>query len=160
MRKHIPSTRALLVFDAVARHHGVSKAAEELCLTHSAVSQQLRLLEGQLGLQLVQRGARGSTLTDVGRRYHAQIVGDLLRLQNHTLEAMAQRPDGARLLVGCVPVFAERWLLPRLPAFLAAQRAAACTCRCTPRRSTWRRSRLTWPCSTTTRPGPAWCPRP
>ena len=100
MRKHIPSTRALLVFDAVARHHGVSKAAEELCLTHSAVSQQLRLLEGQLGLQLVQRGARGSTLTDVGRRYHAQIVGDLLRLQNHTLEAMAQRPDGARLLVG------------------------------------------------------------
>jgi DNA-binding transcriptional LysR family regulator len=120
MRQHIPSTRALLVFDAVARHHGVSKAAEELCLTHSAVSQQLRLLEGQLGLQLVQRGARGSTLTEAGRRYHAQVVGDLLRLQNHTLEAMAQRPDGARLLVGCVPVFAERWLLPRLPAFLAA----------------------------------------
>ena len=160
MRKHIPSTRALLVFDAVARHHGVSKAAEELCLTHSAVSQQLRRLEGQLGLQLVQRGARGSTLTDVGRRYRAQIVGDLLRLQNHTLEAMAQRPDGARLLVGCVPVFAERWLLPRLPAFLVAQRAAACTCRCTPRRSTWRRSRLMWPCSTTTRPGPAWYQRP
>ena len=122
MRKHIPSTRALLVFDAVARHHGVSKAAEELCLTHSAVSQQLRLLEGQLGLQLVQRGARGSTLTDVGRRYHAQIAGDLLRLENHTLEAMAQRPDGARLLVGCVPVFAERWLLPRLPDFLARHR--------------------------------------
>ena len=125
MRKHIPSTRALLVFDAVARHHGVSKAAEELCLTHSAVSQQLRRLEGQLGLQLVQRGARGSTLTDVGRRYHAQIAGDLLRLENHTLEAMAQRPDGARLLVGCVPVFAERWLLPRLPAFLAAHKGCS-----------------------------------
>nr|WP_255593936.1 LysR family transcriptional regulator [Acidovorax sp. sic0104] len=115
----------MLVFDAVARHHGVSKAAEELCLTHSAVSQQLRLLESQLGLQLVQRGARGSTLTDVGRRYHAQIVGDLLRLQNHTLEAMAQRPDGTRLLVGCVPVFAERWLLPRLPAFLAAHKGCS-----------------------------------
>ncbi|MBX3588312.1 MAG: LysR family transcriptional regulator [Ramlibacter sp.] len=119
MRRHIPSTRALLVFDAVARHHGVGKAAEELCITHSAVSQQLRQLESQLGLQLVRRGARGSTLTEVGRRYHAQVVGDLLRLQNHTLEAMAQRPDGMRLLVGCVPVFAERWLLPRLPAFLA-----------------------------------------
>jgi hypothetical protein len=38
MRRHIPSTRALLIFDAVARHHGVGKAAEELCLTHSAVS--------------------------------------------------------------------------------------------------------------------------
>ena len=76
-------------------------------------------------LQLVQRGARGSTLTDVGRRYHAQIVGDLLRLQNHTLEAMAQRPDVARPLVGCVPVFAERWLLPRLPAFLAAHKGCS-----------------------------------
>jgi DNA-binding transcriptional LysR family regulator len=97
MRRHIPSTRALLIFDAVARHHGVGKAAEELCLTHSAVSQQLRLLETQIGVRLVQRTARGTELTDAGRRYHGQISGDLLRLQNHTLEAMAQRVDGLRL---------------------------------------------------------------
>ncbi|CAN5683382.1 LysR substrate-binding domain-containing protein [soil metagenome] len=121
MRRHIPTTRALLVFDAVARHHGIGKAAEALCLTHSAVSQQLRLLEGQLGVRLVQRTARGSALTDAGRRYHAQVAADLLRLENHTLEAMAQRPDGVRLLVGAVPAFAERWLAPRLPAFLALQ---------------------------------------
>lgn len=125
MHRHIPSTRALLIFDAVARHHGVGKAAQELCLTHSAVSQQLRQLEGQLGLQLVRRSARGTELTDVGRRYHAQIVGDLLRLQNHTREAMAQRSDGTSLQVGCVPVFAERWLLPRLPAFLAQEPACS-----------------------------------
>jgi DNA-binding transcriptional LysR family regulator len=68
MKRHIPSTRALLVFDAVARHHGVSRAAEELCLTHSAVSQQLRLLETQIGVRLVQRSARGTTLTEAGRR--------------------------------------------------------------------------------------------
>lgn len=108
----------------------------------------------------MQRGARGSTLTDVGRRYRAQIVGDLLRLQNHTLEAMAQRPDGARLLVGCVPVFAERWLLPRLPAFLAAHKGCSLHLQVYPRRFTWRRFRSTWPCSTTTRPGLVWCPRP
>lgn len=125
MRRHIPTTRALLVLDAVARHHGVGKAAEELCLTHSAVSQQLRQLEAQLGVRLVQRTARGSALTDAGRRYHAQIAGDLLRLENHTLEAMAQRPDGTRLLVGAVPVFAERWLVPRLPAFAALQPACS-----------------------------------
>lgn len=125
MYRHIPNTRALLIFDAVARHHGVGKAAQELCLTHSAVSQQLRQLEGQLGLQLVQRSARGTELTDVGRRYHAQIAGDLLRLQNHTREAMAQRPDSSSLHVGCVPVFAERWLLPRLPAFLAQEPACS-----------------------------------
>ena len=52
-------------------------------------------------------------------------IRDRLRLQNHTLEAMAQRPDGARLLVGCVPVFAERWLLPRLPAFLAQHKGCS-----------------------------------
>lgn len=125
MHKHIPSTRSLLIFDAVARHHGVGKAAQEMFLTHSAVSQQLRQLEGQLGLQLVRRSARGTELTEVGRRYHAQITGDLLRLQNHTREAMAQRADGTSLQVGCVPVFAERWLLPRLPGFLAEEPACS-----------------------------------
>jgi len=124
-RRHLPTTRALLVFDAVARHHGLSKAAEALSLTHGAVSQQLRLLETQLGVRLVLRTARGSQLTEAGRRYHAQIAGDLLRLENHTLEAMAQRPDGVRLLVGAVPALAERWLIPRLPAF--AQREPACS---------------------------------
>lgn len=125
MPRHLPSTRALLVFDAVARCHGVVKAADELCLTHSAVSQQLRLLEQQLGVRLVQRSARGTALTEAGRRYHAQVAGDLLRLENHTLEAMAQRPDGERLLVGAVPVLAERWLLPRLSDFLAQQPACS-----------------------------------
>lgn len=125
MPRHLPSTRALVVFDAVARHHGVARAAESLCLTHGAVSQQLRLLEAQLGVRLVHRTAHGSELTDAGRRYHAQIAGDLVRLENHTLEAMAQRPDGTRLLVGAVPVFAERWLLPRLPAFAARQPACS-----------------------------------
>ncbi|MFT4266848.1 MAG: LysR substrate-binding domain-containing protein [Xenophilus sp.] len=125
MRRHIPSTRSLVVFDAVARHHGVSRAAEELCLTHSAVSQQLRQLESHLGVRLVQRSARGTTLTDAGRRYHAQVSADLLRLENHTLEAMAQRADGRRLLVGAVPVFAERWLMPRMADFVARQPACS-----------------------------------
>lgn len=125
MRRHIPTTRALLAFDAVARHLSVGKAAEELCLTHGAVSQQLRLLEEQVGVRLVQRGARGSALTEAGKRYHAQVAADLLRLENHTLEAMARRPGGKHLLVGAVPVLGERWLLPRLPAF--AQREPSCT---------------------------------
>lgn len=125
MPRNIPSTRALQIFDAVARHHGLSRAADELCLTHSAISQQLRSLEAQLGVRLLQRSARGTTLTDAGRRYHAQVSAVLLRLENHTLDAMAQRPDGARLIVGAVPVLAERWLLPRLPAFLA--RHPACS---------------------------------
>lgn len=119
MYRHLPSLRSLLVFDAVARHRSVSRAAEALCLTHSALSQQLRQLESRLGVRLLQRSSRGTELTEAGRRYHAQIAADLLRLENHTLEAMAQRPDGGGLLVGAVPGLAERWLMPRLPGFLA-----------------------------------------
>jgi len=117
-RRHLPSTRALMVFDAVARHHSVSKAAEELFLTHSAVSQQMRQLEDLTGVQLVQRGPRGSELTEAGRRFHMQVAADLARLESHMLELMAKRPGGSRLLVGSVPAVAERWLVPRLPQFL------------------------------------------
>ena len=47
------------------------------------------------------------------------MAADLLRLENHTLEAMAQRRGGARLQIGALPVFGERWLMPRLGGFLA-----------------------------------------
>lgn len=117
--RQLPTLRALQVFDAVARHRGMARAAEALGLTHGAVSQQLRQLEDLLGVRLLHRSPRGAELTEVGRRYHAQVSADLLRLENHTLEAMSQRPDGQRLIVGAVPVLADRWLLPRLPRFIA-----------------------------------------
>jgi DNA-binding transcriptional LysR family regulator len=119
MRRQIPTTRSLLVFDAVARHQGVGKAAEELSLTHSAVSQQLRLLEAQLGVRLVQRAGRGLALTEAGRHYREQVADDLQRLEGHTLALMARREGDAGLLVGAVPVFADRWLIPRLAGFAA-----------------------------------------
>jgi DNA-binding transcriptional LysR family regulator len=119
MARHIPSTRSLLVFQAAARHQSVSKAAEELCLTHSAVSQQLRQLENQLGVALFQRSARGLTLTESGRMYRERVADDLQRLESHTLELMACRAGETSLLIGCVPVFAERWLVPRLGGWLA-----------------------------------------
>uniref|UniRef100_UPI003F491930 LysR substrate-binding domain-containing protein n=1 Tax=Cupriavidus yeoncheonensis TaxID=1462994 RepID=UPI003F491930 len=121
MRRQIPSTRSLLAFDAVARHQSVSKAAEELNLTHSAVSQQLRLLEEQLGVRLMQRGARGMVLTEAGRQYREQTADDLQRLESHTLALMARREGDSGLLVGAVPVFAERWLAPRLADFAARE---------------------------------------
>lgn len=119
MPRHIPSTRSLLVFQAAARHQSVSKAAEELCLTHSAVSQQLRQLESQLGVLLFQRSSRGLALTESGRMYGERVADDLLRLETHTLELMARRDGERSLLIGCVPVFAERWLAPRLGGWLA-----------------------------------------
>jgi DNA-binding transcriptional LysR family regulator len=109
----------------VARHQSVSAAAEELSLTHGALSQQLHKLEDQLGVQLLRRSSRGVALTEAGRRYREQVDADLERLQAHMLETMAQREGERPLVVGALPVLAERWLLPRLPGFLTRQPEAS-----------------------------------
>lgn len=119
MPRALPSTRALQIFSAVARHLSVSAAAEELSLTHGALSQQLHKLEEQLGVQLLRRSSRGVTLTEAGRHYREQVDADLERLQAHMLETMARREGESPLVIGAVPVLAERWLVPRLPDFLA-----------------------------------------
>lgn len=121
MARTLPSTRALQVFSAVARHGGVSRAAEQLALTHGAVSQQLNKLEAQLGIRLFRRSSRGLALTEAGLHYRTQVDDHLRRLEAHTLELMARREGEATLRIGCVPVLAERWLAPRLGGFLARQ---------------------------------------
>lgn len=77
MSRSLPSMRALQVFSAVARHQSVSQAAEELCLTHGALSQQLHKLEQQLGVKLLRRTSRGVTLTEAGRRYRELPCGQV-----------------------------------------------------------------------------------
>lgn len=129
MSQFLPSTRALQIFSAVARRQSLSQAADDLSLTHSAVSQQLQKLENQLGLQLFTRSARGVTLTDAGRFFRERIDDDLLRLQAHTLELLALRQGETSLVVGVVPVLAERWLVPRLAGFLARQKHVSVTIR-------------------------------
>jgi DNA-binding transcriptional LysR family regulator len=118
MPQALPSTRALQVFSAVARHQSLSKAADELCLTHSALSQQLRKLEDQLGLKLLRRSPRGIMLTEAGRHYREHVEADLNRLQSHMLELMARREAETMLMFGVVPVLADRWLMPRIARFL------------------------------------------
>jgi len=134
MRSRIPPLRSLLVFDAVARHQSMARAAEALCLTASAVGQQVRQLEAQLGVRLLERSARGTRLTIAGQDYHARIIDDLNRLEEHTLSAMAQRDGGSTLVVGAVPVFADRWLLPRLAAFARSMPGMALQVRVFPNR--------------------------
>jgi len=62
----LPSLRAIQAFDAVARHGSFSRAADELAVTHGAVSRQVRLLEEELGTRLFRRTSSGATLTDDG----------------------------------------------------------------------------------------------
>jgi LysR family transcriptional regulator, glycine cleavage system transcriptional activator len=111
--------RAIVVFHAVARSGSLSKAAAELYVTPSAVSQQIQSLEVHLGTTLLTKAGRGIVLTEAGERYF-EMIGDQVE---HISEA-TQRIRGFRsrsiLTVRATPTLASKWLLPRLRGFLDA----------------------------------------
>lgn len=109
----IPALTALRYFEAAARLGGVTPAARELHVTHSAVSQQIRVLEEGMGVALFEREARGLRLTEAGRLYALEIRGALRRIGEATQQAQA-RPQESELVVATLPSFAAHWLLPRL----------------------------------------------
>lgn len=116
-RRLLPSTTALAALDAVARLGSFSAAASALDLTPGAISRQIALLEGRLGVPLVVRTNRGIALTDKGRRY-AEGVGEAIRdIRLLSLEVMTQNASSA-LSLAILPTFGTRWLLPRIPDFV------------------------------------------
>ncbi|WP_439887907.1 LysR family transcriptional regulator [Pseudomonas sp. MBLB4123] len=116
MLKHWPPLNALRGFEAAARLGSFHKAAEELHLTQSAISQQIRSLEGYLEQPLFHRSGRSVSLTDAGY--------DLLSTTQSLLQQLAvgirrleqyRKPN--QLVVNTTPAFARHWLLPRLGDF-------------------------------------------
>ncbi|MBT0961867.1 LysR family transcriptional regulator [Denitromonas sp. IR12] len=106
---------ALAAFEAAARLGGFAPAADELCVTPSAVSHRIRQLEQQLAMQLFERTSSGVRLTTAGRLYLGQV--------REAFAALAHSGRGAgggrvRLRVSAPPTFARQLLMPRLPAFL------------------------------------------
>lgn len=118
MRRKIPSTQALVCFEAAARHESYTRAAQELALTQSAVSRQVTTLESFLGLSLFRRTRHGVQLTSAGAEYARQIGRQLDAMERDTLDAMAHQGEGGALQLAAVPTFATRWLIPRLPGFM------------------------------------------
>jgi DNA-binding transcriptional LysR family regulator len=119
MRRKIPSTQALICFEAAARHESYTRAAQELALTQSAVSRQITALEEFLGMALFRRTRHGVALTPAGADYARQIARQLDTMERDTLDAMARQGEGGSLQLAAVPTFATRWLIPRLPDFAA-----------------------------------------
>jgi LysR family transcriptional regulator, glycine cleavage system transcriptional activator len=117
--RSIPPLTALKCFEASARLSSVTLAAKELHVTHSAVSQQIRLLEEMLNVTLFQREPRGLKLTEAGRLYALDVRTALLDISKATQLARA-RPQEGELVVGTLPSFALHWLVPRMPSFCAA----------------------------------------
>lgn len=111
--------RAIAVFHAVARNGSLTKAASELFVTTSAVSQQIQNLEEHLGTTLLTKAGRGVVLTEAGERYFEMIDEGI----EHISEA-TQRIRGFRsrsvLIVRSTPSLATKWLRPRLGTFLDA----------------------------------------
>lgn len=116
--RDLPPLNALKAFDAAARHLSLTRAAEELHVTHGAVSRQVKELESFLGRNLFERLPRGLELTDHGRllAYTTSRLFDDLRKTVRGLQAVS-RPEV--ITVSTVPSLAARWLVPRLAAFQA-----------------------------------------
>ena len=111
-----PSLKAIKTFQIAARHTSFAVAADELCITPSAVSHQIKTLETQLGLPLFSRSARALALTDAGARYLEQIDDLFTRLESVTEQLRARfGRNSVRLHVPAY--FASEMLLPRLSEF-------------------------------------------
>ena len=88
MRRKIPSTAALVSFEAAARHESFLRAAEELAITPGAVSRQIKTLEAELAVRLFERYNRAVRLTDEGRRLSVG-VGQGLGLMQEAVAAFS-----------------------------------------------------------------------
>jgi len=114
----LPPLNALRAFEAAARLASLSRAGDELHVTHAAVSHQIRHLEAWLGRRLFARAGRGITLTPAGEDYFRAVAAALSALSAASL-AQRRLPDPRSLTVGCIPSIAARWLVPSLPDFSA-----------------------------------------
>lgn len=119
MRSELPPLNALRFFEAAARHLSFKQAADELGLTPSAVSYEIKRLEEFLATPLFHRLNRALVLTEDGMRYLADVRPALQRLAAATLRVRPQPPRAGVLSVSVLPSFGTRCLVPNLASFRA-----------------------------------------
>jgi DNA-binding transcriptional LysR family regulator len=115
---HLP-LRAIAIFHTAAKAGSITRAAQELGVTPSAVSQQIASLEIHVGTSLMARVGRGIVLTEAGERYFQMIAASMEHISDATDSVrgyVAVKP----LVVRVTPSLATKWLLPRLGGFLEA----------------------------------------
>ena len=119
MRPRLPPLNSLKAFEAAARHESFTRAAEELCVTQGAVSQQVKALEAGLGIKLFNRERQRLIITESGRDYLTVVRDALDRIAVGT-ERLLQRQNSGVLTVSTSPDFAAKWLVHRLGHFAEA----------------------------------------
>ena len=113
-----PSLSALRAFAAFAEARSLEQAGARIGVTHAAISQQIRALEGDLGLALVDRGGRRLTLTVDGQRLAEALSQGFSQIAT-TIAQITGADETAPLRITTTPAFAAGWLMPRLPDFRA-----------------------------------------
>ena len=108
---------ALRTFEAVGRHQHMRRAADELCVTHSAVSQQVRNLESLLGVVLLERKNTGLALTPSGGRL-LQDISSTLDDMVMAIDRVTGDNEEVDLRIACSSGLASNWLIPKLGDFL------------------------------------------
>lgn len=115
--RDLPSLTSLRAFAAAAEHQSLTKAARALNVTHSAVGQQIKALERELGTRLVMRTQHGITLTPQGAFLAKGLLEAFVSMAALT-EGLSAAEAARPLLVSVTPMFASAFLVPRLSAFI------------------------------------------
>jgi LysR family glycine cleavage system transcriptional activator len=116
MKRYLPPLNSLRAFEAAARHCSFRHAAEELNVSHSAISHQIKLLESQLGTELFHRSVRSVELSDAGQIYYPILRDAFDRIADAT-ERVRANVRSTVLTVQVYVTFAVGWLIPRLIDF-------------------------------------------
>jgi LysR family transcriptional regulator, glycine cleavage system transcriptional activator len=117
LRPRLPPLNAIKAFEAAARLGSFTRAAQELGVTHGAISRQIRLLEAWLGSRLFLRTSRNAAPTQAGADLLAEVGPMLDRLAAVSQRLQNRAPAAGMLRVSALPTFAMRWLIPRLTEF-------------------------------------------
>lgn len=121
-RFDLPPLDFIQGFEAAARHLSFTKAADELALTQSAVSRQIKVLEDSLGVSLFERQHRALALTPSGETLYRVAVDVLGRMQT-AVGAMRADKGTSQLSITTTTGFAALWLIPRLKRFTSSHPA-------------------------------------
>ncbi|WP_323122560.1 transcriptional regulator GcvA [Burkholderia alba] len=114
--KSLPSLDFLRGFECAARHLSFTKAGQELNITQSAVSRQVKALEDQLGIELFHRHIRALTLTEEGRALYNTFSAAMLDIES-AIGKLSSSGEQRSISISTTVSFAALWLIPRLGAF-------------------------------------------
>ncbi|NRA86082.1 MAG: LysR family transcriptional regulator, partial [Rhizobiales bacterium] len=113
----IPSLTTMRCFESAAHHESFTQAAEELHLTQSSISRQIKELEYALGFDLFRRVGRRVVLTEAGAIFAKELSIDLERIRQTVFRAIAAGDRKTALRIATLPGFGTRWLIPRISEF-------------------------------------------